>query len=168
MGKSGKKLLNFEKTFGVSNRVIHHTWNIFMIVLSVTLYLYYATPVLGGEHNEGRGLLRVPGIIIPEVPCAILYGITLMSVFDYVFVLEFLYKVSLCNMFIAGLCLVIDSCLFLFAHASYCKLQLEYHNSSCDERNKNIYLNTGLFVCVFMPIWYASANATRRFAKDFQ
>ena len=122
LGKSGKKLLNFEKTFGVSNRLIHHTWNIFMILLSIGLYLYYSTPILGGFHNEGRGLLRVPGIIIPEIPCAILYGITLMSVFDYVFVLGFLYKVSLCNMFIAGLCLGIDSCLFLFAHESYCKL----------------------------------------------
>ena len=90
MGKSAKKLFNFEKTCGISNRVVHHGWNIFMMAFVVILYLYFNTPFIGGYHNTGSGLLALPGIMIPEIPCAILYGITLCSMFDYVFVLGFL------------------------------------------------------------------------------
>ena len=168
MGKSAKKLFNFEKTFGISNRVVHHGWNIFMMGLVVILYLYYSTPILGGYHNVGAGLLAVPGIMVPEVPCAILYGITLLSMFDYEFVLGFLYKVSMCNLIIAIACFAIDNLLFLFSHEAYCKLQLEYHHSSCAERNEHIFVITGLFLGIFCPLWYASANATRRFAADFK
>ena len=129
MLKSGKKFLNLEKTLGLSNATIHHGWQLFMMGLVVTLYIYYFTPYLGGYHNQGRGLLTIPAIMFTEVPCAVLYGISLWSNFDYVYLLNFLYKVILCNMAVAVICQILDTVLFLAAHESYCKLQLEYHHS---------------------------------------
>ena len=106
-----------------------------MMGLVVTLYIYYFTPYLGGYHNQGRGLLTLPAIMFTEVPCAALYGISLWSNFDYVYLLNFLYKVTICNMAIAIICQILDTVLFLAAHEVYCKLQLEYHHSQCDVRN---------------------------------
>ena len=158
--------MDLNKTLGIPNKVIHHVWNIFMICLATWLVVIYYTRIFG-YYNVRRGILTTPGIIVPQIPCTVLYCITLGSVFDYVFVLGFLYKVSLCNMVIALLCMLIDSFLYLFAHGDYCQLQLEYHNSDCDKRNRYLYLQTALFFFVLMPIWYASANATRRYAADY-
>ena len=93
-----------------------------------------------------------------------LYIITLGSRFDYVYILGFVYKVSITNMAIALLCMIIDTLLYTLAYDDYCRLQLEYHSSDCAARNKYLYLQTVLFISILMPLWYASANATRRYA----
>ena len=137
-----------------------------MICLAIWLYVLYYTHTFG-HYNVRRGLLTMPSIIIPQIPMTVLYGMSIWSRFDYVFMLSMMYKVSMLNMTISLFCTIIDSCLYLFAQRDYCQLQLEHYNSKCDERNKYIYLQTALFAFAFLPMWYAAANATKRYAKDY-
>ena len=136
-----------------------------MICLAIWLYVLYYTQTFG-HYNVRRGLLTMPSIIFPQIPMTILYGMSLWSGFDYAFLLASMYKGSMCHMVVALLCWIIDCFLYLFAEDDYCQLQLEHYNSDCDERNQYIHLQTALFAFAFLPMWYAAAGATKRYAKD--
>lgn len=138
-----------------------------MLILATWMFVFYYTEALG-YNNERRGILFTASIVYPEVPCACLYFYSWCAGTELTAVLMWLFKVHFMNMCIAIACMCIDAALFFFAHDVFCKMQLEKHSSDCAARNKYYWVVILVFFFVFVPIWYASANAMRRYANELK
>ena len=92
-----------------------------MILLATWLFVLYYTKILG-YYNVRRGILTTPGIIYPEIPCAMLYAYTFCAGAELTYTLEWLYKMHIMNLCIAVACMTIDAILYNFAHDVFCKM----------------------------------------------
>ena len=110
-----------------------------MIALATWLFILYYTKLVG-DYNTRRGILTTPGIIYPEVPCAMLYMYSFCAGTEFHAVLLWLYKVHFMNMCIAIACCFLDAALYFFANDVFCKMQMEKYNSDCNARNKYYWI----------------------------
>ena len=164
-GKKRKKQLNLAKSLGIPNVVLHHSWNLFMIGLAIWIYVLYHTKVFG-HYNVRRGFLMTASIMYCEIPVGMLYLVSFCASAEYIYMLTFLYKVQMMSLGTAIACTLIDAALYFIANPVFCKMQLESYKSNCSERNNLFGLQIFLFFCFFVPLWYACAKATKRYARE--
>ena len=164
-GKKRKKQLNLAKSLGIPNVVLHHSWNLFMIGLAAWIYVLYHTKVFG-HYNVRRGFLMTASIMYCEIAVGMLYLISFCTGAEYIYMLTFLYKVQTMSLGTSIACTLIDTALYYSANPVFCKMQLESHKSDCAERNHLFGLQIFLFFFFFVPLWYACANATKRYARE--
>ena len=136
-----------------------------MIILCTWLFVLYYTKLFG-YYNVRRGLMTTPGIVFPEVPAGLLYLYSFFSGREFAFVLMWLYKLSIVNCVIAIACMLLDLAFYYADYAGFCKLQMEKYGSSCDARNKYFAYQVLLFLFLMVPLWFASANAMRRYSDE--
>ena len=119
-----------------------------------------------GHYNTRRGVLSIAALVYPEIPVATLYMYSFCAGAEYAYAVEWIAKGSIMHLVIASCCQLIDLGLYLFANGAFCKLQLEKTLESCDARNAWFGVQVLLFFVVGVPIWYACANASRRYCRD--
>ena len=60
----------------------------------------------------------------------------------------------------------IDLAFYNLDYEGYCKLQMEKYGSNCEARNKYFTYYILIFLLIMVPLWFASANAMRRYSEE--
>ena len=162
-----KNRLNLAKTFGMPNYILFHMWNWFMILYATFNVMLYYTEEFGHEESiQNRGWLSTAIQVYITVPIALFYFISLCAgATERCQIITWLFKMNIIAIVIVSVCFLIDAFLFIYNKHAFCNLQLE-NPLSCDDRNSGFLIKVLLFFVIWIPLWFACANATRRFARE--
>ena len=123
--RTAKANLNLNKSLGLPNWFIFHTWNIFMILNAIANYLLYCTTVFG-HYDTRRGIVSTYVQMYIAVPIALLNFMTWKAgPSEKVQLITWLFKCHVICLIIMIMCYTMDGVLYVIDHHAFCNLQFD-------------------------------------------